>query len=121
MLASLVVFMISMPSETRIYTADNPQPVGMTIGFILSMISASAVYLVQGALLGKSLANCKVSRGVLLGSIAFVTSCGVLLIDALGGQLYDIDWHYPIIIAISSESLVILTITVLAIAGELRI
>lgn len=57
----------------------------MTIGFVLSMISASAVYLVQGALLGKALAECKLSRGFFLGTLAFVTSIGVLLIDALGG------------------------------------
>ena len=44
MLASLVLFVVSVPDEDEVYTQDSPQPVGMTIGFVTSIISASAVY-----------------------------------------------------------------------------
>ena len=121
MLASLVLFVVSVPDEDELYTQDSPQPVGMTIGFVTSIISASAVYQIQTTLLAKSLENADMSRGLIMGTMAFITSIGVLIISYGGGHLYGVDNRSPAFIAITAESITVLLIIILALCGELRI
>ena len=121
MLASLVLFVASVPHEDEIYTEDSPQPVGMTIGFVTSIISASAVYQIQTTLLAKALENADLSRGLIMGATAFITSIGVLIISYGGGHLYGVDNRSPAFIAITAESITVLLIIILALSKQLRI
>jgi len=121
MLGSLLLFAFSVPLDDHIYTASSPQPIGMTIGFIASIISATAAYQIQSTLLSKSLANCTMSRGLILGATAFVTSIGVLIISYGGGHLYGTEKRSPAFISIAGESLTVILIIVLACAKELSI
>ena len=121
MFSSVCLFVSSVPGEDHIYTADSPAPLIMAIGFILSNIASSSIYTANLTLLTKSIATCTTSRGVLLGAEAFCNSCGVLLIDGLGGHIYDINKRNPFFIIITSEGLTILLCIGLALAKQLRI
>ena len=63
----------------------------------------------------KSIAECTLSRGIFLGVQAFFSSCGVLLIDGLGGHIYDIDKRDPYFLCIACECFVILITVLLAV------
>jgi len=121
MIASLGLFVFSVPEENHIYTVDSPAPLSMGIGFIMSIISASSVGTVNSTLLGKAISSATLSRGVLLGASAFCGSCGVLMIDALGGHIYETDKRSPFFIVLTSEGLTILLIIGLALSRQLRI
>ena len=43
-LASLVVFVVSVPAGDHVYTEQSPEPLGMTIGFIASNVAASSIF-----------------------------------------------------------------------------
>ena len=120
-LTGLIIFVSSVPEADHIYTPESPAPLILNIGFIICQMSAATIFTVNLTLLSKSIASCVMARGVLLAAQAISTSCGTLLIDGLGGQIYDIDKRNPFFIVMTSESLVILMIIVLALSKQLRI
>ena len=67
-------------------------------------------------LLSKSIASCVLARGVLLAAAGFSVSCGVLLIDGLGGQIYKSDKRNPFFIVLASEIIAIMLLVGLALA-----
>ena len=121
MIGSVGLFISSVPKEDHIYTADSPAPLTMAIGFILSNISATGVGTVNSTLLGKSISRATMSRGVLLAASAFCGSCGVLLIDGLGGHIYEHDKRNPFFIVLTSESITIILCIGLALARQLNV
>ena len=114
-LASLVAFVLSVPSADHIYSEESPQSISMPISFVLSYDMTASTVALNAALMSKSIASCSLSRGVFLGAQALCSSCGILLIDGLGGHIYDYDKRNPYYICISAECLVILVIVALAV------
>ena len=88
----------------------------MSISFIVANIFAGSIGTINSTLLGKSIASATLSRGVLLGAAAVCGSIGVLLIDGVGGHVYDLDKRNPFWMVISSEGLVIILTIGLALA-----
>ena len=86
----------------------------MAVGFIISNVFSTAIFTANQALLVKSIVDCTHSRGLFLGVQAFSSSCGVLLIDGLGGHIYDFDKRNPYYICMGSTSLVIFVCIVLS-------
>ena len=120
-LTSLVIFVISVPKQDHIYTKDDPMPLTMTITFILNFILTATSATINITLLTKSLTTCALSRGVFMGAAAFCMSCGILLINGLGGNIYDLDKRSPFFIVIGSESLLVLIAAALAMRGQLKL
>jgi len=56
-----------------------------------------------------------------MGAMAISASFGSLLIDGLGGQLYDSDKRNPFYIVITSEGIAVVLIVALALAKKLHI
>ena len=121
MITSMILWYISVPNEDHIYTADEPAPILMPIGFILSNIFASANYTTNLTILAKAVAETTTVRGILFGAGCFANSLGVLLMDGLGGYTYDIDKSDPFIIVLTSESFCIVLTIGLALMGQLHI
>lgn len=96
-------------------------PLTMTITFILNFILTATNATINFVMLIKSLTTCSLSRGVFMGAAAFCMSCGILLINGLGGHIYDLDKRSPFFIVIGSESLVLLIAAALAICGHLKL
>ena len=69
----------------------------------------------------KLIEEATLSRGLFLGVGAFAQSVGTLVIEGVGGHIYEIDKRYPYLVVISSEGLVILAIMLLAICRQLNI
>ena len=77
---SLVLFAYYIPNKEGIYTEQNPNPTGMSVGFILLNISSSGIFPLNQALISKCVESCTHSRGVFIGATAFCSSLGVLII-----------------------------------------
>ena len=93
----------------------------MTVGFILTYVMSSSLFGLNQAMLGKSIEHCVQSRGVFLGVGAFCSSCSVILIDLLGGRLYETDKRNPFYICLSAELCILIMIIVLACIQKLHI
>ena len=115
LLFGLVSFYIVLPEEDHIYTKDSPAPLKIPIIWIIVNYFEAAAFTLSSVLLGKSLQGATLSRGVFLGANSFIASCGSLLINGVGGHVYEQDKRNPYIVAMSGESLVILVMIVLAI------
>ena len=61
MLACLIIFVSKVPSEDHIYSEDNREPFGITFGFLLLNISATATFPVDKTLLSKAIEHCTVT------------------------------------------------------------
>ena len=68
MLTCLIIFASKVPSEDHIFTEDNQEPFGMTFGYLLLNISATATFPVDKTLLSKAIEHCTLSRGVFMGA-----------------------------------------------------
>ena len=121
MILAVGLFVASLPSEDHVYSADSPAPISLALGFVLCNITSNSMYTINATLLAKSVSSATVSRGVLLYIGAFFSSCGILLIDGVGGHIYDLDKRNPFYIVISSEGLTIVLCIVLAIAKQLSV
>ena len=121
MLTGTVIFVLNVPSEDHIYTSEDHMPVILPIFFIVNDMLASSTVSLNTALMTKSIATCTESRGILLSAQAVCASCAILLIDGVGGHLYEIDKRYPYYIGIGSESIVILVTIALAFCRQLHV
>ena len=65
-------------------------------------------------LLSRALKESEKSRGLSIGAYSLCGSCGVILIDKLGGYLFKFDSSYPFDLSIASYSL--FTILIIALA-----
>ena len=117
----IVLFLSGIPEENHIYTADSPAPATLDIGFILSQMSAGSIFCLNLALVTKAISSCSSARGVLLGAQGFIIASGVLVINGLGGQLYDINKRDPFIIVLTSELILLALIAVLRLTNQLHI
>ena len=86
----------------------------MTAGFIGMNIMSTTLMTTSQALVAKSIDNCKESRGVFLGTMAFCTSLGVLFIDGVGGHIYKHDVRDPFYLCLGMEAVVLLLTGTLA-------
>lgn len=75
---------------------------------------SSTVSTVNTVLLIKSVDSCLLARGVLITANGFANSCGVLLIDGLGGEIYKSDKRNPFFIVLTSEGILLVLIIGLA-------
>ena len=114
-LGSVILFLMNIPEEDHIYTADSPEPIGLTVGFILMGLLGGTVVTINLSMLTKSIASVKLSRGIFLSTAGVFSSMGIILIDQLGGHLYDNDKRNPWLVCIGTESLLLSLIIVLAI------
>jgi len=93
----------------------------MTSGFILTYVMSSSLFSLNQAMFGKSLEHCVQSRGVFLGVGAFCSSLGAILINLLGGRLYETDKRDPFYICLGAEICILILIMVLACLKKLKI
>ena len=93
----------------------------MTAGFIGMNIMSTIIMGVDQALISKSIEKCKESRGVILGTYAFCTSCGVLFIDGVGGHVYKNDVRDPFYLCMGMVTILLLLTIILACFRQLRI
>ena len=117
MIAFLATFVISLPDEDHVYTKENPAPLVLPIMFVLCNCTCTMLASLDGILLSKSISACVLSRGILLGTQASFCSLGEVLIDGLGGHIYDLDKRNPYFITLSVECLVITVIIAFAACG----
>lgn len=120
-LICIVIFVLSVPAEDHTYTKDSELPVAMPIAYVFTYVLASSTTALNYALISKSITTCTLSRGVFLGATAFCSSCGIILMDGLGGHIYDLDKRNPYYICISAECLVILVTVGLALCRQLNV
>ena len=113
-LGCLTLFVMYVPSEDHIFTSESPEPLGMTMGYLLIHIIGGASATLNFGLLTKSIVGINLSRGVFLCSTAMCSSLGILLVDAVGGHIYANDKRGPYFICMGLQSSVILLIIVLA-------
>lgn len=121
LLIGQVSFYLVIPVEDHVYTKDSPAPLKMPIIWIIVYYIGAAAMALSTAFMNKSIQGATLSRGVFLGANSFITSCGTLLIDGVGGHVYDRDKRNPYVIAMSGESLVILVMIVLAIFRQMKV
>lgn len=93
----------------------------MTAGFIGMNIMSTVIMSCNQALISKSIEQCKASRGVILGTYAFCTSCSVLFIDGVGGHIYKDDVRDPFYLCLGAEIIVLLLTSTLACFRQLKI
>ena len=112
-----------IPAEDHIYTADNPAPIALPAAFIVTKVSESLAFTLNWCLLTKSIVNVKFSRGVFLCASAMASSAGILFIDAIGGHVYEdgVGKRNPLFVVAGTESLLILTMIVLALMRDLHV
>ena len=120
-LTTIVVFATNIPEEDHIYTKESPAPLVLPISFTMAQTTVGSIFTLNLALQSKAIANCTTARGVLMGAQGFVMSLGTIVIDGLGGPLYDSCKRNPFFIVISGEALVLLVIFGLRLAKELHI
>ena len=114
LIGCISLFVIYVPTEDHIFTKDSPEPLGMTIGYLLLHIIGSATATLNFSLMTKSIAGVNLSRGVFLCTTAMCSSLGIFLVDAVGGHIYAKDKRAPYFICLGTESCVILIIIVFA-------
>jgi len=93
----------------------------MTIGFIGQNIFAPTLLGFTKALAMKASVKFLNCRGAIMGAVALCGSCGVLLINGLGGQIFDSNMRNPFYLALAGEILVVLVIVIFAFAQQLHI
>lgn len=121
MLASLIIFINYVPGDKHIYNSTEHAPHGLVTGFILMNITSSGIFTLNQTLMAKSVEKCNLSRGVFMGAQAMCSGLGILLIDGVGGNLYDSDPRNPFYMCIGSESVLIAITAVLALADQLHV
>lgn len=115
------LFVAYTPNEDDVFSSMEPQPVGMTAGFIGMIIMSTILQGVNMALLNKAIQKFVESRGVLIGAQAFCMSSGVLFIDGVGARMYAADKRNPFYLSLGMESVTLLLICGLALSKKLRI
>ena len=85
LILSVTLFVSYVPQGKHIYTSDSPAPIGLALGYCFTSITTGAVSMINTVLFQKAISTCIKARGLLSGTLGFSVSCGVLLIDGLGG------------------------------------
>lgn len=121
MLVFLVLFTWKIPVEDHVLTTNNPEPFLVTFSFAMLIISATTTFTVNKTIMAKSIASCAESRGVFLGVQQLFSSLGVIMIQEIGGHIYNMDKRNPFYLCIAGEGFVILVILALGVCKQLNI
>lgn len=120
LLTSLLLFVFCAVTDDAVYSVGTHEPASMMIGFVAVCISTGLIFGLNQALLGKSIQKFQLSRGVFLGVAAFFSSLGNLLIDIVGGRLYNGNKLSPFYICITAEAIYLFLTISFALGGRLR-
>ena len=71
--------------------------------------------------MNKSIASVTESRGVFLGATGFFASLAIVIVDGIGGRIYEYDKRNPFFICLGLEGFVILLTIVLALLRQLHV
>ena len=121
MLTFLILFVWQVPAEDHILSKGDPEPWLMSVSWVMLVISGTTTFTVNKTIMAKAIANCAESRGVFLGVQQLFSSAGVLLIQGVGGHIYDSDKRNPFYMCIAGECIMILVIVSLAVCKQLRV
>ena len=121
LIGSLTLFVKATVPGEGIYTSEDPHPTSMTVSFILVNILSGLFMGMISILTCKAIENATNSRGIIVGAVNMAGYSGTILIDSLGGELYDTDQRNPFFMCLIASCFVAALVIVLAACGELRI
>ena len=93
----------------------------MTIGFIGINICGTGAFSPNMSLISKSIEKCTLSRALIIGVVTSFSYMGLILLDAIGGHMYDRDKRNPFYLILGFEAGFILLTCILACFRQLHI